>query len=78
MSPAAYIFDANETGGTRFLDECGDTVSWIRVDVFPPVGTTILLQNGSSPMVVGSTLDLSNPSGIAQILVKVRYSASRR
>lgn len=71
MKPATYVLDAASTGGTRFLDQNSDTVAWVRSDIFPPVGTDVLLPDGTLRPVTGLTLDISNPSGIAQIMVSV-------
>jgi hypothetical protein len=72
MKPATYVFDAASTGGTRFIDQNNDTVAWVRSDIFPPVGTDVLLPDGSAGSVTGLTLDISNSSGIAQIWVSVQ------
>lgn len=76
MGAPTYDFDANQTGGTRFLDQNGDTVVSLRDNVFPPVGTTVWLPNGSEAEVTGLTLDLSNDSEIAQVFVGIKTSTA--
>ena len=70
MGPASFTLDASETGGTLFLDQNNDKVAWLRADIFPPVGTTVLFPDATRATVTDLTLDL-NASGIAQIFVGV-------
>lgn len=72
MTLDTYEFDTSETKGTRFLDENNDTVAWLLAEVFPPVGTEVQLPDGALAQVTNLALDLSNPSGIAQIFVSVK------
>lgn len=71
MDEGRFEFDARNTGGTRFLDQNNDTVAWLHVDVFPPVGTKVLLPSGKEGVVTNLALDL-NPSHLAQIMVGLR------
>jgi hypothetical protein len=66
-----FVLDANSTGGTRFLNEQGDTLAWVRADIFPPVGTEVTLPNGSEAYVERLVLDLSDESQTARIFVTV-------
>ena len=61
--------DAHATGGTRFHDEKGHTLAWVKADIFPPVGTTVILPDGSTVYVTSVSLDLSSEDQIAQISV---------
>ncbi len=72
MTLDTYEFDTRATKGTLFLDQNGDKVGWLLAEVFPPVGTEVNLPDGSSAVVTNLTLDMSNPSGIAQIFVSVK------
>lgn len=72
MTLNTYEFDTRATKGTRFLDEHDHTAVWLRAEVFPPVGTDVQLPDGTLAQVTNLTLDLSNPSGLAQIFVSVK------
>lgn len=61
--------DAHATGGTRFHDETGHTLAWVKADILPPVGTTVILPDGSTVYVTSVSLDLSSEDKIAQISV---------
>lgn len=72
MTPATLVLDPAMTGGTKFLDQNHDTVAWVRADIFPPVGTEVILPDHTPARVTRLTLDLSNDSGIAQTYVSVQ------
>lgn len=71
MDTGCFEFDARKTGGTRFLDQNNDTVAWLHADVFPPVGTKVLLPGEKEGVVTDLTLDL-NSSHLAQVMVGLR------
>ena len=77
MTDAPFlVLDANSTGGTRFLNEQGDTLAWVRADIFPPVGTEVTLPDRSTVYVERLVLDLSDDSQTARIYITVSSGPS--
>ena len=78
MTDAPFlVLDANSTGGTRFLNEQGDTLAWVRADIFPPVGTEVTLPDGRTVYVERLVLDLSDENQTARIFITVSSEPSR-
>lgn len=79
MTDAPFlVLDANSTGGTRFLSEQGDTLAWVRADIFPPVGTEVTLPDGRTVYVERLVLDLSDESQTARIFITVSDRPAER
>ncbi|MHA7145385.1 hypothetical protein ACX80U_11780 [Arthrobacter sp. TmT3-37] len=71
MNAPFVVLDANSTGGTKFLDEQGNVLAFLKADVFPPVGTDVLLPDGRHVHVERLWLDLHSDDQTAQISVTV-------
>lgn len=71
LSGPFLTLDAPATGGTRFHDKAGQTLAWVKADIFPPVGTAVVLPNGSTLHVQSLYLDLSREDQIAHISVRL-------